>query len=120
MNGVVKMTYSQIALRLVLTALIVMSAGMSPAQTSPSTDIADGKPWNAIGPGGRAMTLTFYGDGTVKAAMGFMGMSMTWIPTDDGICMSGGPQGDKCVTLVKTETGYQGIENGQVTLQLNR
>jgi hypothetical protein len=114
------MTRSTIFRSIAFATALAMSAGMSFAETGPATAIADGQPWSAIGPNGQAMILIFYPDGQVRAKLGIMRMSMTWEPTTDGLCLSGGPGGQRCITFIKTETGYQGIENGQVTLQLSR
>jgi hypothetical protein len=118
--GVPQMTLAHITLRAALAASIALMAGTGLAQTSPSTAIADGRPWNAIDPRGRPMTLTFHADGTARAKIGIMGKSLTWAPTDDGLCLYGAPGGDKCMTLIKTDTGYQGVENGKIALQLDR
>jgi hypothetical protein len=120
LNGGSKMTRVKFILGIAFATSIAMSAGITLAQSSPSAAIADGQPWNTIGPRGRAMTLTFYPDGSVRIDMGTKRMSMTWEPTDDGMCLSGGPGGEKCITFIKTDTGYQGVENGQVTMQLSR
>jgi hypothetical protein len=114
------MTLSKVILCIALATATPILAAVAFAQTSPSVAVADGQPWNATGPRGRAMTLTFYPDGKVRATTGIMRISMTWKPTDDGLCLSGGPDREKCITLVKTDTGYQGIENGKVTIQLSR
>lgn len=114
------MTLSTKILALAAAASFALTVAPALAQTSPATAIADGQPWKATGPKGRPMTLIFTPDGHVRAKMGFLSMSMTWEATADGMCLSGGPGGDKCITFIKTDTGYQGIENGQVTMQLSR
>jgi hypothetical protein len=114
------MTLPKISFGLILAITGAMSASLILAEPSPSAAIADGQPWHSTGPGGRPMTLTFYPDGQVRANLGLFSMSMIWTPTDDGMCLSGGPEGDKCITFVKTDSGYQGIEDGQVTMQLIR
>ncbi len=114
------MTVSKYLLGGALALSIAMSAGMGQADTAALAVITDGLPWRSIGPNGREMTLTFTPDGQVRAAVGIMHLSMRWTATDDGMCISGGPGGDKCVTLIQTETGYQGLEDGRVTLQLSR
>jgi hypothetical protein len=104
--------------------ILVLATGLSPtalvADTSPAFAMADGQPWQATGPNGRPMQITFHEDGRAEMKMGFMRMKLSWIPTDDGFCLEGGPQGTKCVTLIQTDTGYQGIEGGQVTMVLGR
>jgi hypothetical protein len=115
----IDMTLSKIIRSLAVAASVTLTAGMVLAE-SPAAAIADGQPWNTVGPQGGAMTLTFYPDGQARAKVGMMGISMSWTPTDDGMCIAGGPQGERCVAFTRTDRGYQGIENGQVTMELSR
>lgn len=82
--------------------------------------LADGKAWTTTGPNGRKMTLTFHPDGTVRMKMGFLSRSMRWERSEEGVCLSGGPGGDRCLRLERSETGFVGHDGDAPPMTLTR
>jgi hypothetical protein len=103
-----------------VTAITLALTSPSFSQDSPSSAVADGQPWTSTTPDGKKMKITFFPDGRSKIKVGLMGMAVTWQPTTDGLCLIGTPQGDKCMRLEKTATGYVGYEGGAATMTLSR
>lgn len=103
-----------------VAVLLGFSAIPAVAEQSVASIIADGQPWNAVGPGGRQIQITFFPDGTVRMRAGIMRMSMAWTPTADGMCMTGGPGGDRCVRFEPQGTGYIGVDGIGEPLILSR
>jgi hypothetical protein len=87
---------------------------------SPALAIADGQPWTASMPNGDTVQMSFLPDGTVRAKRGLFGIRMAWTPTEDGICITGGPDGDRCMTLQSDGAGYIAISENKVVLTLTR
>jgi hypothetical protein len=87
---------------------------------SPALMLADGQPWTATMPNGSRAEITFQPDGTAQAKRGFFRIQMTWTPTDDGMCMAGGPGGNRCMAIVAQPGGYIGMSDDQVVLTLVR
>ncbi len=108
----------------VRTLILALSLGLSGlpagADQSIAATIADGQPWNAVGPGGMSMQITFFPDGTVRMRAGIMRMSMAWTATDDGMCVTGGPRGDRCIRFEAQGTGYIGYDGSEEPLVLSR
>ena len=105
---------------LALVVLLGVSAIPAVADQSVAALIADGQPWAAVGPGGRQIQITFFPDGTVRMKAGFMRMAMAWTATADGMCMTGGPQGDRCVRFTPQGTGFIGTDGVGEPLILSR
>jgi hypothetical protein len=87
---------------------------------SPALMLADGQPWAATMPNGSTAEITFQPDGSAQAKRGFFRIQMTWTPTDDGMCMAGGPGGNRCMAIVAQPGGYIGMSDDQVVLTLMR
>jgi hypothetical protein len=91
------------------------------AQATPiSSVIADGEPWNITMANGKTMKLTLSPDGSARMRIGIMSRKLGWEPTPEGLCLTGMPGGGKCVALIRTETGYAGMENGKAVFVLER
>jgi len=114
------MTARRFATALALALCLQATPLAALAQQSPAHAVADVKAWSATGPGGRKIKMTFYPDGQAKMEMGIMSKSFSWSPTDDGFCLSGMPNGGKCVRLEPSATGYVGYEGDTPTIQLSR
>jgi hypothetical protein len=102
------------------TTAIALTLATAAVAESPALALADGQPWTASMSNGDTVQMAFLPDGTIQAKRGLFRIRMAWTPTEDGMCIEGGPGGNRCVTLVPEEGGYIGISEDQVILTLTR
>jgi hypothetical protein len=116
------MEFTMKAFLLLGLVLFSATAALSPMARaeSPAYAVADGKPWSMVGPNGREMTIIFFSDSKVRMKMGFMSRSMAWQPTKDGMCLTGGPGGNRCIRLEATDNGFIGTNGNEAPLVLTR
>jgi hypothetical protein len=102
--------------RLLRSGLVIgLLASPLAADPAISLRIADGHPWTTTGPDGQTMEITFFPDGTARMRIGILSRRMNWVPTEAGLCLAGGPMGDRCITLEATTTGFVGRgDDGQM------
>ncbi|MGL4236383.1 hypothetical protein [Tabrizicola sp.] len=103
-----------------LAAALLLALPSGALAESPAALVADGNPWAATMPNGRDVTITFFPDGRVTVKMGMMSRKMTWQPTEDGLCLFGGPGGDRCIRLEPTANGFVGFDGEEQALSLSR
>ncbi len=105
--------------KLMLIASITL-APLSALADDMATAVADGLPWTATLPGNRTVELAFFPDGSMDVNAGLLSPRMNWTPTEDGMCLEGGPGGRQCVVLQEHESGYIGMSGDTITLILSR
>ncbi|MEM9969388.1 MAG: hypothetical protein AAF755_15070 [Pseudomonadota bacterium] len=71
--------------------------------------MADGAVWQMQDPSGRSAEITLQPDGTGRIRAGLMGVRATWVPTDDGMCLTTRPLGTICLALSQETNGFLGV-----------
>ncbi|MEM6312277.1 MAG: hypothetical protein AAF754_19820 [Pseudomonadota bacterium] len=71
--------------------------------------MADGGAWQMQDPSGRNSEITLQPDGTGRIRAGLMGVRATWVPADDGICLTTRPLGTICLALSQGANGFLGV-----------
>ncbi|WP_208354314.1 hypothetical protein [Pseudaestuariivita rosea] len=104
----------------IIGALYIALAPFAASAESAAQTIADGLPWAATLPGDRTVEMTFFPDGSMDVNAGLLSPRMSWTPTENGMCLEGGPGGTQCVFLQPTDTGFVGMDGDNVTLILAR
>ena len=107
-------------LRALAIPLLLVLGAPAFGDDSPAPLVADGQPWTTTGPNGGEMQITFFPDGSVRMHMGFLSRSMNWAATPDGMCLTGSPGGDRCITLIAQGDGFVGTSPDGETLVLKR
>jgi hypothetical protein len=119
--GLTKEQKMQLLPKAYLAIIVIGLALATPLSAqSPALAIADGQAWTASMPNGDIVQMSFLPDGTVRAKRGLFRIRMAWTPTEDGMCITGGPDGDRCMTLQPDGAGYVAISEDQVVLTLTR
>ena len=111
---------SRLLMRLAVLAVVSVLSVRGAQGEDVSAVLADGKPSHTTGPNGRPMSLTFSPDGTVRMQMGILSRRMTWTPSAEGVCLKGGPGGDRCLRLERTAQGFIGHDGDRPPLTLSR
>ena len=108
-----------VILSLVLAGLLALPIDGS-ASDSPAAIVADGQPWTSTTSDGRTMKITFFPDGRARIRVGIISRSLTWKATADGLCLEGGPQGNRCLRLEMSDTGVVGYDGTAAVMTLTR
>lgn len=83
--------------------------------------LADGQSWQMTGQNGRSGRMTLNADGSGAMRMGPFSMGLTWwAQQTGGLCIESARMGTRCVELVQIGSGYDGMADGQVVMQLRR
>ncbi|MBA8832613.1 hypothetical protein ELG97_35170 (plasmid) [Rhizobium leguminosarum] len=82
--------------------------------------LADGAPWSALAPDGKALKVTLAKDGTgsIRGPMPFA-LSITWTVKDDAMCISG-KMGTHCLRFRSVPGGLQGWDGDKPDLKFSR
>ncbi len=96
-------------------------AQVAGSDASLAAKIADGRSWRITMEDGRVGALTLFQNGTGKMAGGPMELAPKWRPTRDGLCLKPGALlPERCVRLVRTSSGYIGLQDGKQAFKLER
>ncbi|WP_411197183.1 hypothetical protein [Rhizobium sp.] len=82
--------------------------------------LADGAPWSALAPDGKALKVTLAKDGTgsIRGPMPFA-PSISWTVKDDAMCISG-KMGTRCLGFRSAPGGLQGWDGDKPDLKFSR
>jgi hypothetical protein len=101
--------------------VVVLQTGIALADDSIAAKVADGKPWAAKVTELPSMTMTLNPDGSGLMKVAIMKRAISWKANGvDGLCLSGLPDGDKCMTLKATAKGFEGVADDGKIMVLTR
>lgn len=100
--------------------LVTSKSVAAASEDSLARQLADGRPWSLAAAGGRSATLTLNPDGSGTLKGPPFPISPSWRETPAGMCLNLGPAGERCVTLRKTENGFEGFKDGKLEFRMTR
>lgn len=91
-------------------------------QASPLAEITTGEEWRAAVSGGPNVRMTLEPNGTGRVRVGPIRRSVTWYPSEGGLCITNLPGGDdpRCFVLSQTTSGYMMTSGDGSTIDLTR
>ncbi len=101
-------------------AIITNNPVSAASEKSLARQLADGRPWSLAVAGGKTATLTLTPDGSGKLKGPPFPITPTWRETPDGMCLNLGPAGERCVTLRKTDSGFEGLKDNKLEFRMTR
>jgi hypothetical protein len=109
------------SIRILPVAAILFQTGIAFAEDSIAVKLADGKPWQTKLTDVPRLTMTLNPDGSGTMKVAIMKREITWkAKGSDGMCLSGLPDGTKCMKLNPIEKGYSGVADDGKTIMLTR
>ena len=115
-------------LRLAAMCAAILAADVAFAASAPTflqsqevaAVLADGQPWSALTPDGKALKVTLKTDGTgsIRGPLPFT-LSVTWVVSGETLCIDG-RMGKRCLRFSKVSGGLQGWDGNKPDLRFSR